>query len=87
VVVQEPEQGLPRVGRGGGEGRVSRARSPLGCRRRRDAYSSGEEVQSAPKKEKVGKGILVAAAVVDEPGSGAVTPSALPEDVEMASAS
>jgi len=44
----------------------------------------------APKKakeEKVGKGALVAAAVVDEPGSGAVTPSVLPEDVEMASAS
>jgi len=40
-----------------------------------------------PKKEKVGKGTLVAAAVVDEPGSGAVTPSVLPEDVEMVSAS
>jgi len=40
-----------------------------------------------PKKEKVGKGTLVAAVVVDEPGSGAVTPSVLPEDVEMASAS
>jgi len=39
------------------------------------------------KKEKVGKGALVAAVVVDEPGSGAVTPSVLPEDVEMASAS
>jgi hypothetical protein len=52
-----------------------------------------------PKKEKVGKSALAAAAVaaeaaaaaaaaiVDEPGSGAVTPSILPEDVEMASAS
>ena len=36
-----------------------------------------------PKKEKVGKNALV----VDEPGSGAVTPSVLPEDVEMAPAS
>ena len=40
-----------------------------------------------PKKKQVGKGTLVAAAVVDEPGSGAVTPSVLPEDVEMVSAS
>lgn len=39
-----------------------------------------------PKKErkaKASKGTLV----VDEPGSGAVTPSVQPEDVEMASAS
>jgi len=36
-----------------------------------------------PKKEKVGKSALV----VDEPGSGAVTPSVQPEDVEMAPAS
>jgi len=40
-----------------------------------------------PKKEKVGKGALVAAVIVDEPGSGAVTPSVFPEDVEMVSAS
>ena len=39
-----------------------------------------------PKKEKVVKSSLAVDVAVDEPGSGAVTPSIQPEDVEMAPA-